>query len=378
MEKEKYFGCSKRITQWRDFNWLESLLARWADNSEYLKCLYVAYYKVTNRKYYKKGLEMIDKLISEHPELQLIPKSFLVRDMIYCLHRFGFGFDEYYYFELKDKSTACRNTFVSDKLRHYHVDILDEGADIELLFRNKVSCYNTYKEYFGRELVSCETEADYTKFQSFVKKNPCFMYKPMFGRCGRGIKIIELEYAQADSFFKKSIAEGPFVAEEIIKQGRELAILHPQSINTVRVHTFVIDKRVHVVYSVLRMGRGLNVVDNGAAGGLIASIDYETGIVTTGGKGECSTTAYNFHPDTHAQIVGIQLPQWNQLKQLVNSAALKVEGTVSIGWDIAFSDKGWVIVEGNYDGGVALPQLATGRGIKPIMNSCMDKFFTSK
>jgi hypothetical protein len=376
MAYEKYFGITHRVIKWRDLNWLERLLAKGADNSEYLKRLYVLYYSLSNHKYYKKGLEMIDEFIGKHDELQALPKRQLARDMIYCLHRWGFRYEEYRIFDLWNKSTACRNNYISEKLRLYYTDII-QGTDIQNLFEDKVKCYEMFRDFFGREVIACRSAVDWTSFKDFARKHKRVFCKPMRGLQGRGAQLLNIEDdEQAGSYFNQLIQNGAFIAEELIQQGHELSLFHPQSINTVRVSTFNIKGQILVNFVFLRMGKGKSVVDNGAAGGLFVRVDYETGITTSGARTEYSNAIYYQHPDTNVQIIGYQLPQWNQLKSLVNALASKVSD-VLVGWDLAYSNKGWVMVEGNYDGGMIIAQVIDD-GLKPLINSRMDEFFVSK
>ena len=70
-----------------------------------------------------------------------------------------------------------------------------------------------------------------------------------------------------------------FVLEELIRQCQEMAALHPESVNTVRIPTLRFDDHVQIVHPFLRVGRGKSVVDNGMSGGILCTIDPETGIV---------------------------------------------------------------------------------------------------
>jgi glutathione synthase/RimK-type ligase-like ATP-grasp enzyme len=62
------------------------------------------------------------------------------------------------------------------------------------------------------------------------------------------------------------------------------------------------------------------------------------------------------HPDTGTQIVGFQIPDWDKLVDLAKEITPMVEGTRYIGWDFAFTSKGWIVVEGNALGTVGSMQ----------------------
>ncbi len=199
----------------------------------------------------------------------------------------------------------------------------------------------------------------------------------MCGSSGRGVEILKLSPTEAEAFFDGVIDKGPFIVEELIIQGKELAIFHPQSINTLRVQTFVIGTRVIIDHIILRMGLGNSVVDNFSAGGIFASVDVEHGIVQ-GRAINLLGDKFDFHPDTNVQIVGYQFPEWDKLLKLMTSMALKVEGATLVNWDVAYSNKGWIMVEGNEDAGFTGFQITEGKGLKPLLYSRMDEYFAYK
>jgi hypothetical protein len=374
MKKEKYFGISPHIARWKNDTPFENWLSYRADSSEFFKRLYVLYYKHWNRKYYEGGLKMISQLIDERAELQELPRKPLINDMIYCLHRFGIPFNEYCWFGFKDKNTSSRKTYISDKLK-YHYDQILNNEFVTALLTDKYRSYEAYREFYKRDVVACYTMEDKSKFLSFVKKNHLFIIKPIAECKGRGIEILSLEASQYETFFNQRIAQGAFIAEELIKQGKELAQFHPQSINTLRISTFVVGEEVSIYSAMLRIGKGLSQVDNVRSGGLCASVDIKTGIVQHSAKEYASNMTYNFHPDTHVQIVGFQLPQWDNLIATVTAIAKKVKGTTLIGWDMAYTDEGWIMVEGNSNGSLASSQMVYNVGFKPYLFAKMDKYF---
>ena len=56
---------------------------------------------------------------------------------------------------------------------------------------------------------------------------------------------------------------------------------------------------------------------------------------------------YANHPYTGSPIQGFQVPQWQEAMDMVKQAATMVPEMGYVGWDVAFSDKGPVLVEGN-------------------------------
>ena len=104
-------------------------------------------------------------------------------------------------------------------------------------------------------------------------------------------------------------------------------------------------------------------MDNAGAGGIVAPIDLESGIISGVGRRENGQT-FVFHPDTHEQIVGARMPEWRQLRALVRELAAVVSEQRYVGWDIARSTAGWVLVEANERAQMIGYQLCAGHGIR--------------
>lgn len=118
-------------------------------------------------------------------------------------------------------------------------------------------------------------------------------------------------------------------------------------------------------------------MDNAGSGGIYASIDPEHGFVQTDAinyKG----VHFNIHPDTNVQIIGYQLPKWDEALSLIHNMATNFKGTTLISWDIAYSDKGWLMIEANDNGDWSIIQSNKRTGMKEELYSYMDKFFKLK
>jgi hypothetical protein len=92
-----------------------------------------------------------------------------------------------------------------------------------------------------------------------------------------------------------------------------------------------------------------HVVDNLHAGGIAAGIDLETGILgpasNLGMEAELGWLAR--HPGSGAPICGVRLPHWDEFAAFVINAHRAFADRVLIGWDIAITPDGLVVVEAN-------------------------------
>lgn len=104
-------------------------------------------------------------------------------------------------------------------------------------------------------------------------------------------------------------------------------------------------------------------VDNMKAGGLIAAVDLARGTLGVACLGYRSGD-HAVHPVTGAAIAGRILPDWTAVRALaVRAHAVAFADYVLIGWDIAMTPEGPLLVEGNGKPGVLMPQRAARRGL---------------
>jgi len=136
-----------------------------------------------------------------------------------------------------------------------------------------------------------------------------------------------------------------YIIQQRISQHSSLSVLNPSCVNTIRIVTIIgkNSKIPRVFAHFLRLGID-SVVDNRATGGIAVLID-ENGILRGNGFGHRFIFAE--HPITKHQFEGYQLPYWSEVQQLVLSAHDALKDIPSIGWDVAITPSGPILLEGN-------------------------------
>jgi hypothetical protein len=134
---------------------------------------------------------------------------------------------------------------------------------------------------------------------------------------------------------------------------------------TVRLLTLAGDGGPRVARACWTLPAGPNATDNQArAGNLLAQLDLRTGAIlrVTRGSG-LELQELRRHPDTGASLIGAKVPGWEAVKATVAEAARLMGGLAMIGWDIAPSAHGPVLVQMNASPDLGLFQMADRRGI---------------
>lgn len=360
-------NTSKDIASWKIDSPYERYLAKKADTSFYWKKKYVNFYKRNNKQYYLKGLKFIndniDKCSVTGKNTTREQRELYIIDMVYSLHRFGCMFDEYFLYNFENLNVKGRLEFVTDKIRWEYYEKFN-GRDNLPLFNNKDRTYEKYGKYFNRLLCGVKTAEDKSKFNDLISKNERIIIKPVDSSGGRGVKIIDSKDADFDSLLNEY--KSGFVAEEVLKNHSSFAEFNSSSLNTVRIVTIKMDDRVEFPFAVARFGREGECVDNAFAGGIIANIDVDTGIITC--ARDEKGMSYLIHPDSKKCFLGFTIPEWENLKSLVTELAFITPFNRYTGWDMAYTTEGWALIEGNPRGQL-LSQIAEQKGLKKLFDS---------
>ena len=144
-----------------------------------------------------------------------------------------------------------------------------------------------------------------------------------------------------------------------IRDSPEMAAIYPHAICTFRIVTRNEKNSVSILFSLLRVGQGAMQVDNASSGGLYMQVDAVTG--------KFAARAYAFdgrvhekHPDTGFVFGDYTFPYWEELSRFVTLSAQKLNKSKYIGWDIAYTPDGPVVIEANNGPGVSILQDSYG------------------
>lgn len=288
-------------------------------------------------------------------------KRRMALDVLFCRFYYWIGGDEYFRYKFMNLSDRGRKEYVGDMELIYELKKQNDPVAYPIL-RTKDITAETFKEYFRRECIRVEGKKDIDKFRDYCSRHDKFVVKPLAGSFGgKGVRIITIsEENPVDTVFRNLLAEmkkTPYMLEEVIEQDPGMAKFHPQSVNTIRLVTVNENRHVEIVQACVRIGMGDSIVDNGC---LSSSVDIEHGIVTSLGRCAHKAGLYAFQPDTGEQIIGAQIPKWEELKKQIVDMANVLPNQRVIGWDLALSTKGWVMVEGNSHPAI---QTLSGEGV---------------
>ena len=232
-------------------------------------------------------------------------------------------------------------------------------------FMNKNEFNEIFSDYLGRPW-SYNHDISLEEFTEKFKNERKIMYKPLSASCGKGICAYDITEESIKGVYEE-LKELPLgIVEGYITQDPVVSQYSLNSVNTVRVVTVRKDDKVHLVFGVFRMAGGDAVVDNFHNGGVLAVVDIDTGEVVTDAV-DVHGNKYIKHPCTDKVIKGFVIPRWEQVVDLLQKAGMLVDGVGYVGWDVAITEKGPVLIEGNTAPApilLQLPYAAEHKGMK--------------
>lgn len=136
--------------------------------------------------------------------------------------------------------------------------------------------------------------------------------------------------------------------EDYLVQHPQMAAFNPSSVNTYRIWVREgRDGRGYARLAYLRMGRAGAIVDNQSAGGIVAPVNMDTGMIAAAIDGLPERRAFACHPDHGAPIAGQPAPMWQESRRLAETVLELFPGLRFAGVDVAVSTAGPVILELN-------------------------------
>ena len=319
---------------------------------------------------YKKMFEVID-IVSKRSN---ISKTKIFFDMIKCSIKYKSGYMDYYVFCFEDLTDYQRSTFITRGINNNYIKKLNDKNYYDL-FNNKVKFNEIFKKYLKRKYLYLDN--NYGAFKKFTNEHKTLLAKPIDAQCGKGIeKIIIEENTNIKKLYNTLISNSQLLVEEYVVQSSEMNRLFPNSVNTLRLVTSYIDGETTVLFRSIRIGNKDNVVDNFNHGGMYSVIS-ETGIITKPAIDKLGNI-YKNHPVTNTKIVGFKIPYFKEALDMVIESSKVIKEVGLVGWDIAITDNGPLMIEGNQLPGYDIYQSKIhlnddGTGLKPVFDKVIYK-----
>lgn len=239
---------------------------------------------------------------------------------------------------------------------------------------SKLLMYNHNQSFIvGKKVFRVKSVDEFEKILLYLiaehsKTNSIFIKRMSDSHGGKNIfrltkEEFPLDRDKLESIFV-SICESAYIFEETIIQHSALDKLNKSCVNTIRIDSFIdSDGIVETISAYLRMSIANKHVDNASSGGCFVGIDLEEGKLKelaftsiTKARG----AMLREHPITGIVFKGYKIPYIKEAKELITHLAMLVPNQRLIGWDVAITEDGPIVIEGNDKYDITLNDLAYG------------------
>ena len=318
---------------------------------------------------FKKLFDTINEIHNKTNKSKII----IFIDMIVCAIKYQSGYVDYLLFEMWNLNNKERQTVLTRGKNNIFVKYYND-KNYNHIFLNKNEFNEKFKKYLNRDYIILNDNKK--EFNKFIKNKKIIFCKPINGTHGDNMEKIVIKDFKGD-LYNYLIKKNLKLIEEVVIQCKKMNDLYPHSINTVRIITVNrYDGKVKVVAAYQRIGNNGRIVDNYNGGGMVVPINEQTGIIEYPAVDKLKNIYYK-HPITNTDIVGFKIPMYKEVVNLAKKAAKVVKEIRYVGWDIAITDKGPVIIEGNEYPGHDIYQLPPHRtnniGVLPKFEEALGK-----
>ncbi|MCW3488821.1 sugar-transfer associated ATP-grasp domain-containing protein [Dethiobacter alkaliphilus] len=308
----------------------------------------------------------------------------------YSINPITYYLQEFY---RKDGLTRARNYVNRNAYKHSTYMIL--GLHGKMLYKDMEVCSLGKKVSFFKfcqkrniptapvlmEFLADKTVKDYSNKKNKSGKLPeqDIFCKPNTDKGGKGAEVWlwkgNQTYQRPDGkvltednlrkrLFKKAKehAGSSFIVQPLIIPHPDLAPFRINATPTLRIISYVDSKgSIQIDSSMFKFSLNpASVVDNAHAGGLVAPVDVETGVLGAASDSNIESLGkrWDKHVVNNTQIKGRLLPYWNETVKVVKHAHSYFSYRLIIGWDVLITKDGPVILEANGQPGLSFIQKA--------------------
>jgi len=300
----------------------------------------------------------------------------LMVDIIVSSLKYNISLLEYFQFCFYKLSDEERKQYAGTGCM-YEYQLVMNPKSSRCVLEDKIEFHKRFGQFVKHLAVDRKSLRRDETLRALLLSNPSgkVVLKNSRGQCGWQVRILDAAFFQDHDIVSFMENNGFDLAEEFINQHPDLMKLSPSGVNTIRIITQLnADNEVELLGARLRISENCPV-DNMASGNFAAPIDIDTGTVNGPGVySDITKEDVDIHPVTGVPVVGFRIPLWPEIIAMAKKAALIEPANRSVGWDIAVTEKGPELIEGNHDWCKLVWQLPVKQGLKAILDRHLDEY----
>lgn len=305
------------------------------------------------------------------------------RDVMIMAHTMSFSPNTYYLYRFWDPSIRpTASTF----LQVHEMAVLQHHLNLDV----DISVLGD-KETFGERCAAVgiatppivatlrgPAEEEWSAQQGVLPQCDLFL-KPVWGQQGKGgerwvhdsssnrwsRRGVTLDHEGLVAHCRTLAKRRPVLVQECLSNHSDIERFSTGPLCTFRAMTYLDDAgRAKLLALTFKMASKGSDVDNLHAGGLVAAVDESTGQLGPGITRDPTDGPQSIHPETQERILGARLATHVDVIAVGLRAHERLDVPWTVGWDIAMTPNGPVIVEGNPGWGIDLLHMPHAVGLE--------------
>lgn len=287
-------------------------------------------------------------------------------DALRCVYKYNVGLMDYFLFRFYKKDHEQRNSWVGTGWK-YEFDLKMNPKSSRSILENKLEFYGAYGSFVNHEFCSVHDVHVESNEAKAVLENASgkIVVKDSTGQCGWDVEVHDAEKFNLKSLAAYMKSKNFDLVESFVQQHPEIDKLSPSGLNTVRMITMINNAGgVDVLGARMRISVNSHV-DNLASGNIACSVNLESGKIDGPGVySDITKDSVTRHPITNVELIGFEIPNWNEIVETTKRIALHRPENRGVGWDVAVTVNGPDFIEGNHNWCKILWQIPVDKGLK--------------
>lgn len=279
-------------------------------------------------------------------------RFYIRMDMMWNFLTRGTGYTDYFRCNFIELSNREKDTFATAK-RFYKLLAYLNSEEYIVVLSDKLIFNEVFRDYLHRDFINLR-KSSVDDFREFLKTKTTVFAKETHGEGGHGItKYAVKDITDVEKLYDELKQKGQLLVEDAIIQHDDLNAINPYVVNSFRIITLYKDGKAHLLANALRINQDDAEVigcTNDLYFSLGADGRIDSNVVDDYGK------VYDTHPMTGVKFKDVKIAGVKEAFDMCVEAHQRIPQVRYIGWDVAFSVNGPVLVEGNEYPGYGLVQ----------------------
>lgn len=264
-------------------------------------------------------------------------------DMFKNFLQYKIGYTDYFKSDYINLTKKQKEDFVTSR-NFFNILAYLNPRPYRVLTKDKLVFNKLLKDYIKRDFLDVRTTSE-EELKTFIKGKQHVFAKPHADFGGKNIEKIKVKDIKDIKKFKEQLLNNKqYLLEDEIIQHKKVHEINPNAVNTFRIITLYKDGKAHVLANSFRISLDENAAIQCWDAYMRLNEDGTPACKFIDDAGEIFDT----HPLTGFDFNTIKkIPYVKESFEMVKEAACLIPEIRYIGWDVAITEDGPVVIEGN-------------------------------